>query len=57
MVALLLLSLRCLVKGNVLWLFLRVRWVGLQCVIVIFPDHSHLHFSTGFLHLDLSLHS
>ena len=23
-------------------------WVGLQCVIVIFPDHSHLLFSVDF---------
>ena len=29
---------------NVLWLFLTVSWVGLQCVIVIFPDHTHLLF-------------
>ena len=27
---------------NVLWLFLTVPWVGLQCVIVVFPDHTHL---------------
>ena len=20
-------------------------WVGLQCVVVAFPDHTHLHFS------------
>ena len=25
----------------VLWLFLMVPWVGLQCVIVLFPDHTH----------------
>ena len=25
------------------WLFLTVSWVGLQCVIVAFPDHTHLH--------------
>ena len=25
-------------------LFLKVPWVGLQCVIVIFPDHTHLLF-------------
>ena len=31
---------------TVLWLFLTVRgtWVGLQCVIVVFPDHTHLFF-------------
>ena len=40
--ALLLLSNGCLVNVNVLWLFLTVPWVGLQCVIVVFPDHTHL---------------
>ena len=29
---------------NVMWLFLTVPWVGLQCVIVVFPDHTHLLF-------------
>ena len=33
----------CLVKVNVLWLFLTaVPWVGLQCVVVAFTDHTHL---------------
>ena len=27
---------------NRLWLFLTVPLVGLQCVIVVFPDHTHL---------------
>ena len=40
-VALLLLSYRCTVTINVLRLFLTVLWVGLQCVIVVFPDHTH----------------
>ena len=40
LVALLLLSYRCIVTINVLWLFL----VGLQFVIVVFPDHTHLLF-------------
>ena len=40
--ALLLLSCRCIVTKIVLWLFLTVPWVGLQCVIVVFPDHTHL---------------
>ena len=44
LVALLLLSYRCIVTINVLWLFLTVPWVGLQCVIVVFPDHTHLLF-------------
>ena len=42
LVALPLLSYECLVAVNVLWLFLTVPWVGLQCVVVVFPDHSHL---------------
>ena len=46
MVALLLLSYRCIVTTNVLWLFLTVLWVGLQYLIVVFPDHTHLFFLT-----------
>ena len=42
--ALLLLSYRCIVTITVLWLFITVLWVGLQFVIVVFPDHSHLNF-------------
>ena len=43
-VALLLLSYRCtcIVIVNVLWFYLTVPWVSLQCVIVVFPDHTHL---------------
>ena len=44
LVALLLLSYRCIVTINVLWLFLSVPWVCLQCVIVVFPDHTHYLF-------------
>ena len=44
LVALLLLSYRNIVTLNVLCLFLTVQCVGLQCVIVVFPDHTHLHF-------------
>ena len=44
LVALLLLSYRCIVTINVLWLLLTVRWVGLQYVIVVFPDHTHIFF-------------
>ena len=44
LVALLLLSYRCIVTINVPWLFLTVPWVGLQYVIVVFPDHTHLLF-------------
>ena len=42
LVALLWLSLRCLVAVDVLWLFLAVLWVGLHCVIVVFSDLTHL---------------
>ena len=42
--ALLLLSYRCIVTINVLWLFLTVPWVGLQCAIVVFLDHTRLLF-------------
>ena len=44
LIALLLLSYICIVTLNVLWLFLTVQWVGLQCVIVVLPDHTHLLF-------------
>ena len=46
LVALLLLSLGCLVTVSVLWLFCTVLWVGMQCVTVIFPDYTHLLFET-----------
>ena len=44
LVHLLLSSYRCIVTINVLWLFLTVTWVGLQCVVVVFSDHTHLLF-------------
>ena len=38
-------SYRCIVTVNVLWLFHPAPWVGLQCVIiVVFTDHTHLLF-------------
>ena len=40
-VALLLLSSLCLVTVSVLWLFFAVAWVGLQCMSVVFLDHTH----------------
>ena len=49
LVALLLLSYRCIVTINVLCLFLTVSWVGLHCVIVVFPDHTHLIFNVKLL--------
>ena len=37
-----LLSHPCLAVLYVLWLFLTVPWVGLQCVMVVFTDHTRL---------------
>ena len=34
----------CLITVYVPWLILKVPWVGLQCVIVVFPDPTHLLF-------------
>ena len=48
LVALLLLSYRCIVTIDILWLFLIVPWVGLQYVIVVFPDHTP-YFLTGIV--------
>ena len=42
LVTLLLFSYGCLVTVHVLWLFLTVV---LQCVIGVFPDHTHLGFA------------
>ena len=50
LVALLLLSFWwCLATVHVMWLFLTVPWVGLQFVIVVFPDHTQLLFTVKFL--------
>ena len=46
-VALLLLSNKCFVTINVLWPFLTVPWFGLQCMIVLFPDYTHLLFEAA----------
>ena len=51
--ALLLLSYRCLVTVNVLWLGLTKPWVSLHCVIVVFRDHSHLIFGKGNFYMAL----
>ena len=48
MVALLYLSSWCIVTVILLWLFLTVTWVGLQSVIVIFPDHVYLFYLRGY---------
>ena len=42
--SLLLLSYGCVVTINALWLFLTVSCVGLQCVVVVFPDHTQSLF-------------
>ena len=47
LVDLLLLSNRCIVTVDVRWLFLTVPWVGMQCVIVVFPDHTHINITTS----------
>ena len=44
LVAMLLSSYRCIVTINVMRLFPTLPWVGLQNVIVVFPDHTHLLF-------------
>ena len=49
LVALLVSSYRCFVTITVLWLFLAVPWVGLQCEIVVFPHHTHLLFGEIFI--------
>ena len=48
LVTLLLLSYRCIVTMGVLWLFFAVPWVGLRCVIVVFPDRTHFLFNEDF---------
>ena len=32
-----------------------VQWVGLQCVIVVFPDHTHLLFDPDQARLNVNL--
>ena len=53
LVALLLLAYGCLVTVNILWFFLTVPWVGLQCVIVIiftyFRNHSVSHIQNSLI--------
>ena len=39
-----LIAFQCHLTVSVLCLFLTVPWVGLQCVIVAFPGHTHLLF-------------
>ena len=42
LVTLLVLSCIFIVTVIVLWFFFTVPWVGLQCVVVVFPDHTHI---------------
>ena len=44
LVALLSLSSWCLMM--VVWLFFAVSWICLRFVIVVFSDHTYLHFFT-----------
>ena len=53
--ALLSLSYRCIYIINVLWLFFSVLLVGLQCVIDVFPDHTHLLFYNVFRQMVMKL--
>ena len=41
-------------RPNVLWLYLTVPRVGLQCVITLFPDHTPFSRDLTIPHLDLS---
>ena len=50
LVALLLLSYRCITTINVMWFFLMVKWVGLKCMIVVFLHHTHLVLSCICIH-------
>ena len=43
------LSYGCLVTVNVLWLFLTVTWIGMQWVIVVFPDQTYFLFDQSQL--------
>ena len=51
LVALILLSYRCIVTVNILWLFITVPWVDLQYVIVVFPDRTKFLFLLSFKRL------
>ena len=32
-----------LVTVSVLWFYIMMQWIGLQCVIVLFLDHIHFY--------------
>ena len=44
LVALLCLPSWCFVTVDVMWLFLALPWVGLQCVSMVFPHNTYLVF-------------
>ena len=48
LIVLLLLSFGGLATVHVLWFFLMVPWVGVQCVTAVFSDHTHLLFLNQF---------
>ena len=52
MVALLLLSYICIATTNVMWFFLTVPWAGMQCVIVVFSDHTHVFYDRVVIDFD-----
>ena len=45
----------CHVAVSVLCLFLTVLWFGLVCVIVVFPDHTHLLFQESTMIMRIHL--
>ena len=45
LVALLSLSSWCIAAIDILWFFLTVHCVGIQCVITAFPDHTYMPFT------------
>ena len=55
-VVLLCLSSLCLLTVIVLWLFLKLLWAVLQCVIVVFPDHTHFYNSITYSTYYVFLH-
>ena len=44
-----------LMTVSVLWLFLTVPWVDLQCAVMVFPDHTHYFFIADNYHAKIKL--
>ena len=38
-----------------MWLFLKMPRVGLQCVIVVYPDHTHEYVALLFVFISSSI--